>query len=93
MCVYSRCWLVWVWLLKYFALWCADFTCLDTSTKVSSVLVCYVPLSYFKPPVCCAGYGVTTNGETVFVNASTCTLRYKPTNPALVFDVPAPTGK
>ena len=34
------------------------------------------------------GYGATTNGTTVFVNASTCTLQYEPTNPPLVFDLP-----
>lgn len=36
------------------------------------------------------GYGLTTDGQTVFVNASTCTLRYRPTNAPLVFDVPLP---
>ena len=35
------------------------------------------------------GYGATTNGSTVFVNASTCTFAYQPTNPPLVFDLPA----
>ena len=34
------------------------------------------------------GYGATTNGTTTFVNASTCTLSYKPDNPPLVFDLP-----
>ncbi|EGD73264.1 metallophosphoesterase domain-containing protein 1 [Salpingoeca rosetta] len=36
------------------------------------------------------GYGTTTDGQTVFVNASTCTFNYRPTNPPLVFDVPIP---
>ena len=35
------------------------------------------------------GYGATTNGTTTFVNASTCTVRYQPDNPPLVFDLPA----
>jgi len=35
------------------------------------------------------GYGVTTNGETTFINASTCTLRYKPIHPPVVIDIPA----
>jgi predicted phosphodiesterase len=35
------------------------------------------------------GYGATTNGHTVFVNPSTCTFSYKPSNPPLVFDLPA----
>ena len=34
------------------------------------------------------GYGATTNGTTTFVNASTCTLSYKPDNSPLVFDLP-----
>uniref|UniRef100_A0A7S4M1R4 Calcineurin-like phosphoesterase domain-containing protein n=1 Tax=Prymnesium polylepis TaxID=72548 RepID=A0A7S4M1R4_9EUKA len=33
------------------------------------------------------GYGATTDGAITFVNASTCTLRYKPDNKPLVFDV------
>jgi hypothetical protein len=36
------------------------------------------------------GYGVTTNGHTVFVNASTCTFNYQASNPAVVFDLPPP---
>jgi len=39
------------------------------------------------------GYGVTTNGQTIFVNASTCTLKYLPTNPPLVVDLPSPAAK
>eukprot|EP00042_Codosiga_hollandica_P029937 m.169127 g.169127 ORF g.169127 m.169127 type:complete len:98 (-) comp53218_c0_seq1:131-424(-) len=34
------------------------------------------------------GYGLTTDGQTTFVNASTCTYHYKPTQPAIVFDLP-----
>eukprot|EP00039_Didymoeca_costata_P006734 m.92914 g.92914 ORF g.92914 m.92914 type:complete len:298 (-) comp13370_c0_seq3:151-1044(-) len=33
-------------------------------------------------------YGTTTNGNTKFINASTCTYSYKPTNPPIVFDLP-----
>lgn len=33
------------------------------------------------------GHGVTTDGTTTFVNASTCNLQYKPVNEAIVFDV------
>ena len=39
-----------------------------------------------------AGYGVTTDGHTQFINASTCTLRYKAINPPIVFDFPVPEG-
>ena len=38
-----------------------------------------------------SGYGITTDGTTQFVNASTCTFRYQPTNPPMVFDVPNKT--
>ena len=38
------------------------------------------------------GYGITTDGRTQFINASTCTLRYKPVNPPIVFDFPVPEG-
>ena len=34
------------------------------------------------------GYGATTNGITTFINASSCTLQYKATQGALVFDLP-----
>ena len=33
------------------------------------------------------GYGVTCEDGTAFVNASTCTSAYKPTNPPIVFDL------
>ena len=39
-----------------------------------------------------SGYGVTSDGYTTYINASTCTLRYKPVNPPVVFDVPIPQG-
>ncbi len=35
-------------------------------------------------------YGVTTNPQTTFVNASICTLAYEPTNAPVVFDVTVP---
>ncbi|XP_033733429.1 metallophosphoesterase MPPED2-like isoform X2 [Pecten maximus] len=38
------------------------------------------------------GYGVTTDGVTTYINASTCTLRYKTDNAAVVFDFPIPEG-
>lgn len=33
-------------------------------------------------------YGFYSDGVTSYINASNCTLRYQPTNPALVFDLP-----
>ena len=38
------------------------------------------------------GYGVTSDGFTTFINASTCTRRYIPKNPAIVFDMTIPDG-
>ncbi|XP_045585223.1 metallophosphoesterase MPPED2 [Procambarus clarkii] len=38
------------------------------------------------------GYGMTTDGTTVFVNASTCDVTYEPVNPPVVFDMPLPEG-
>ncbi|XP_064594814.1 metallophosphoesterase MPPED2-like [Liolophura sinensis] len=38
------------------------------------------------------GYGVTTDGVTTYINASTCTLQYKPRNPPIIFDIPLPEG-
>ncbi|KAI6656489.1 Metallophosphoesterase domain-containing protein 1 [Oopsacas minuta] len=32
-------------------------------------------------------YGVTTDGYTTYINASTCNLHYKPLNPPVVFDI------
>ncbi|XP_037071547.1 metallophosphoesterase domain-containing protein 1-like, partial [Pollicipes pollicipes] len=36
------------------------------------------------------GYGVTTDGKVVYINASTCDMSYMPLNPPIVFDVPIP---
>ncbi|XP_071491077.1 metallophosphoesterase MPPED2-like [Diadema antillarum] len=36
------------------------------------------------------GYGMTTDGHTVFVNASICDVRYRPNNKPIVFDLPTP---
>jgi Icc-related predicted phosphoesterase len=32
-------------------------------------------------------YGVTSDGKTVFINASTCDINYMPNNPPIVFDI------
>lgn len=39
-----------------------------------------------------AGYGITTDGNIIYVNASTCNINYTPRNPAFVFDIPIPEG-
>jgi len=36
------------------------------------------------------GAGVTTDGATLYVNASTCNLSYRPINPAMVLDILPP---
>ncbi|ROL44048.1 Metallophosphoesterase MPPED2 [Anabarilius grahami] len=36
------------------------------------------------------GYGIMTDGYTTFINASTCTVSFQPTNPPIVFDLPNP---
>ena len=36
------------------------------------------------------GAGVTTDGATIYVNASTCNLQYRPINPAVVLDILPP---
>lgn len=38
------------------------------------------------------GYGVSSDGHTTFINASTCTVTYTPSNIPLVFDVHIPKG-
>uniref|UniRef100_G3MPS1 Calcineurin-like phosphoesterase domain-containing protein n=1 Tax=Amblyomma maculatum TaxID=34609 RepID=G3MPS1_AMBMU len=38
------------------------------------------------------GYGVTTDGETVFVNAAICDVQYRPVNAPIIFDMPLPEG-
>uniref|UniRef100_A0A2P2HYZ2 Metallophosphoesterase MPPED2-like n=1 Tax=Hirondellea gigas TaxID=1518452 RepID=A0A2P2HYZ2_9CRUS len=38
------------------------------------------------------GYGITTDGKIIYINASTCDIHYAPRNPPLVFDVPIPSG-
>lgn len=46
-------------------------------------------------PFCCSvphppGYGLMTDGYTTFINSSTCTVSFQPTNPPIVFDLPNP---
>ena len=36
-----------------------------------------------------AGYGITTDGKIIFINASTCSLSYNPVNLPIVFDMDA----
>ncbi|XP_044763145.1 UPF0046 protein C25E10.12 [Coccinella septempunctata] len=38
------------------------------------------------------GYGVSSDGRIIFINASTCDINYIPKNLPIVFDVPLPEG-
>nr|CAI5864306.1 unnamed protein product [Callosobruchus analis] len=38
------------------------------------------------------GYGVTSDSEISFINASTCDINYNPVNPPIVFDMPLKDG-
>lgn len=38
------------------------------------------------------GYGVTSDGKVVYINASTCDINYIPNNLPIVFDIPLPEG-
>lgn len=38
------------------------------------------------------GYGITSDGRVIYVNASTCDINYLPNNPPIVFDVALPPG-
>lgn len=39
------------------------------------------------------GYGISSDGKIIFINASTCDLNYLPNNPAIVFDITLPKGR
>lgn len=38
------------------------------------------------------GYGITTDGQTMFVNAAICNVHYKPVNAPIIFDIRLPEG-
>jgi len=35
-------------------------------------------------------YGILTDGTTTYINASTCSLKYQPINPPIIFDLELP---
>lgn len=39
------------------------------------------------------GYGITSDGKVIFVNASTCDINYLPNNSPIVFDITLPNGR
>jgi len=38
------------------------------------------------------GYGITTDGKIIYINASSCNLQYLPVNHPIIFDIPLPQG-
>lgn len=38
------------------------------------------------------GYGISSDGKIIYINASTCDLNYLPSNPPIVFDIKLPSG-
>lgn len=38
------------------------------------------------------GYGISSDGKIIYINASTCDLNYLPSNPPIVFDIILPPG-
>lgn len=38
------------------------------------------------------GYGISSDGKIIYINASTCDLNYLPSNPPIVFDITLPPG-
>lgn len=35
----------------------------------------------------CLGYGLSSDGKTTFINASTCSVMYRPVHKPVVFDI------
>ena len=59
------------------------------SMKVSQKLFVYFAKSTHN----FVGYGITSDGKIIFVNASTCDINYLPNNPPIIFDITLPKGK
>lgn len=38
------------------------------------------------------GYGISSDGKIIYINASTCDLNYLPNNSPIVFDITLPPG-
>ena len=57
-------------------------TCLATSMKVCAITARLPGLAHS------AGYGLSSDGLTTFINCSTCNLSYSPVNPPVIFDIP-----
>lgn len=54
---------------------------------IESLLFVYMAVSVHCLPT---GYGIMTDGYTTYINASTCTVSFQPTNPPIIFDLPNP---
>lgn len=42
--------------------------------------------------MCFTGYGISSDGKIIYINASTCDLNYLPSNSPIVFDITLPPG-
>lgn len=47
---------------------------------------------WFQLLILIAGYGISSDGKIIYINASTCDINYLPGNPPIVFDIKLPEG-
>jgi len=65
----------------------------NTSILLNNVLrKIYISVSAYKVIYLFLGYGVTSDDNTIFINASTCDINYIPKNYPMVFDMDLPPG-
>jgi len=67
---------------------CSDGFLAGCEELVDAIQQRSVPISVFGHIH--EAYGTVRRGATLFINASTCTLSYRPTHPPIVFDLPPP---
>lgn len=79
---------VWNWYIEWTKEWFGKNSVLQTLLHDRML-----PISgtHFPLPAS-PGYGIMTDGYTTFINASTCTVSFQPTNPPIVFDLPNPSS-
>jgi hypothetical protein len=54
-----------------------------------SVCICHTTYNTYFHCVF-IGYGISSDGRIIYINASTCDINYFPANPPVVFDVTLP---
>lgn len=56
-----------------------------------SILFIFISLGTFQWSCSSfSGYGISSDGKIIFINASTCDINYLPNNPPIVFDIKLP---